>query len=109
MASTETRPARHGGVVEVTVAPPANTREDADRALVGTPLPAGYAYAAEGDALTAALMSAAQTLPGTRALEDPPTFLFQYRPGAVTLASLVSLGGERYGQARPDSGQFAVA
>jgi L-arabinose isomerase len=101
---------------------------------------AGYAYAAEGDALTAALMSAAQTLFGATqftemyamdfpsdsilmshmgegnwdlaredrpvrlikrplgigALDDPPTFLFQYRPGAVTLATLVSLGGERF-------------
>jgi L-arabinose isomerase len=101
---------------------------------------AGYAYAAEGDALTAALMSAAQTLLGTTqftemyamdfptdsilmshmgegnwrlaredrpvrlikralgigALADPPTFLFQYRPGPATLATLVSMGGERY-------------
>jgi L-arabinose isomerase len=101
---------------------------------------AGYAYAAEGDALTAALMSAAQTLLGATqftemyamdfpsdsilmshmgegnwdlaredrpvrlikrslgigALDDPPTFLFQYRPGAATLATLVSLGGERF-------------
>jgi L-arabinose isomerase len=101
---------------------------------------AGYGYAAEGDALTAALMSAAQTLLGTTqftemyamdfptdsvlmshmgegnwrlaredrpvrlikrplgigALADPPTFLFQYRPGPATLATLVSMGGERY-------------
>jgi L-arabinose isomerase len=100
----------------------------------------GYAYGAEGDALTAALMSAAQTLLGTTqftemyamdfptdsilmshmgegnwslaredrpvrlikrplgigGLDDPPTFLFQYRPGAATLATLVSLGGERF-------------
>jgi L-arabinose isomerase len=101
---------------------------------------AGYGYAAEGDALTAALMAAAQTLLGTTqftemyamdfpsdsilmshmgegnwrlaredrpvrlikrplgigALADPPTFLFQYRPGPATLATLVSLGGERF-------------
>jgi len=101
---------------------------------------AGYGYAAEGDALTAALMCAAQTLLGTTqftemyamdfpsdsilmshmgegnwrlarddrpvrlikrslgigALDDPPTFLFQYRPGPATLATLVSLGGERF-------------
>ena len=101
---------------------------------------AGYGYAAEGDALTAALMCAAQTLLGTTqftemyamdfpsdsilmshmgegnwrlarddrpvrlikrplgigALDDPPTFLFQYRPGPATLATLVSLGDERF-------------
>jgi L-arabinose isomerase len=101
---------------------------------------AGYGYAAEGDALTAALMSAAQTLLGETqftemyamdfpsgsvlmshmgegnwrlaredrpvrlikrplgigGLADPPTFLFQYRPGPATLATLVSLGGERF-------------
>ena len=101
---------------------------------------AGYGYAAEGDALTAALMSAAQTLLGTTqftemyamdfptdsilmshmgegnlrlaredrpvrlikrplgigGLADPPTFLFQYRPGPATLATLVSMGGERF-------------
>ncbi len=100
----------------------------------------GYAFAAEGDGLTAALMSAAQTLIGetqftemyamdfprdaflmshmgegnwalARAdrpvrlikrplgiagLADPPTFLFQYRVGAATLATLVALGGERF-------------
>jgi L-arabinose isomerase len=100
----------------------------------------GYGYAAEGDALTAALMAAAQTLLGETqftemyamdfpsgsvlmshmgegnwrlaredrpvrlikrplgigALADPPTFLFQYRPGPATLATLVSLGGERF-------------
>ena len=94
----------------------------------------GYGYAAEGDALTAALMSAAQhaarrrrssprctrwTSPrdsilmshmgegnwrlaredrpvrlikrplGIGGLDDPPTFLFQYRPGPATLATLV--------------------
>jgi L-arabinose isomerase len=59
-------------------------------------------------------------------LDDPPTFLFQYRTGPATLATLVSLGGERfrllvcegemldtdelpnlempYGQFRPDNG-----
>src|SRR6185369_8600872 len=90
----------------------------------------GYGYGAEGDALTAALMSAARDLLGTTqftemyamdfpsdsilmshmgegnwalartdrrvklikrplgigALEDPPTFLFQYATGPVTLA-----------------------
>jgi L-arabinose isomerase len=33
---------------------------------------------------------------GIGALADPPTFLFQYRPGPATLATLVSLGGERF-------------
>jgi L-arabinose isomerase len=33
---------------------------------------------------------------GIGGLEDPPTFLFQYRPGPVTLATLVALGGERF-------------
>src|SRR5919198_5076236 len=33
---------------------------------------------------------------GIGKLADPPTFLFQYRPGAATLATLVSLGGERF-------------
>jgi L-arabinose isomerase len=33
---------------------------------------------------------------GIGGLADPPTFLFQYRPGSATLASLVSLGGERF-------------
>ncbi|MGH2944773.1 MAG: L-fucose/L-arabinose isomerase family protein [Solirubrobacteraceae bacterium] len=100
----------------------------------------GYGYGAEGDALTAALMSAARTLfgdtqftemyamdfPGNSilmshmgegnwrlaredrpvrlikrplgigGLGDPPTFLFQYRPGPATLATLVALGGERF-------------
>jgi L-arabinose isomerase len=100
----------------------------------------GIGFAAEGDALTAALMSAAQDLLGPTqftemyamdfprdavlmshmgegnwalaredrpvrlikrplgigGLEDPPTFLFQYRPGPVTLATLVALGGERF-------------
>jgi L-arabinose isomerase len=100
----------------------------------------GFGYSAEGDGLTAALMSAARNLIGETqftemyamdfprdaflmshmgegnwalarddrpvklikrplgiaGLEDPPTFLFQYRVGAVTLATLVSLGGERF-------------
>jgi L-arabinose isomerase len=100
----------------------------------------GYGYAAEGDALTAALMSAAQTLLGDTqftemyamdfptdsilmshmgegnwrlarqdrpvrlikrplgigGLDDPPTFLFQYQTGPATLATLVSLGGDRF-------------
>ena len=33
---------------------------------------------------------------GIGRLADPPTFLFQYQPGPATLASLVSLGGERF-------------
>ena len=33
---------------------------------------------------------------GIGRLEDPPTFLFQYRPGPATLATLVSLEGERF-------------
>jgi L-arabinose isomerase len=100
----------------------------------------GVAFAAEGDALTAALMGAAQTMLGPTqftemyamdfgrdailmshmgegnwalaredrpvrlikrplgigGLGDPPTFLFQYRPGPATLATLVALGGERF-------------
>jgi L-arabinose isomerase len=100
----------------------------------------GYGYGAEGDALTAALMSAARNLVGETqftemyamdfaadailmshmgegnwrlahpdrpvrlikrplgigGLDDPPTFLFQYAPGPATLATLVSLGGERF-------------
>jgi L-arabinose isomerase len=100
----------------------------------------GYGYGAEGDALTAALMSAAQTLLGETqftemyamdfpsdsilmshmgegnwrlaredrpvrlikrplgigGLDDPPTFLFQYKTGPATLATLISLGGERF-------------
>jgi L-arabinose isomerase len=101
---------------------------------------AGFGFGAEGDALTAALMSAGQTMLGDTqftemyamdfpsdsilmshmgegnwrlarpdrpvrlikrplgigGLDDPPTFLFQYRPGPATLATLVSLGGERF-------------
>jgi L-arabinose isomerase len=33
---------------------------------------------------------------GIGGLDDPPTFLFQYRTGPATLATLVSLGGERF-------------
>jgi L-arabinose isomerase len=33
---------------------------------------------------------------GIGRLADPPTFLFQYQPGAATLATLVSLEGERF-------------
>jgi L-arabinose isomerase len=33
---------------------------------------------------------------GIGGLEDPPTFLFQYRVGAATLATLVALGGEQF-------------
>jgi L-arabinose isomerase len=101
---------------------------------------AGFGFGAEGDALTAALMSAGRTMLGDTqftemyamdfpsdsilmshmgegnwrlarsdrpvrlikrplgigGLDDPPTFLFQYRPGPATLATLVALGGERF-------------
>jgi L-arabinose isomerase len=33
---------------------------------------------------------------GIGGLDDPPTFLFQYAVGPATLATLVSLGGERF-------------
>ena len=33
---------------------------------------------------------------GIGGLDDPPTFLFQYRPGPATLATLAPLGGERF-------------
>jgi L-arabinose isomerase len=100
----------------------------------------GYGYGAEGDVLTACLVSAGHTLIGDAhftemyamdfpsdsvlmshmgegnwkiarpdrpvrlikrplaigRLSDPPTFLFQYQPGPATLASLVSLEGERF-------------
>jgi L-arabinose isomerase len=100
----------------------------------------GYGYAAEGDVLTACIVSAGHTLIGDAhftemyamdfpsdsvlmshmgegnwkiarkdrpvklikrplgigRLEDPPTFLFQYQPGPATLATLVSLEGERF-------------
>jgi L-arabinose isomerase len=100
----------------------------------------GYGFAAEGDALTASLMSAAHDLLGTTqftemyamdfsrdailmshmgegnwalaredrpvrlikrplgigGLDDPPTFLFQYKTGPATLATLVALEGNRF-------------
>ncbi|MGB6453253.1 MAG: L-fucose/L-arabinose isomerase family protein [Streptosporangiaceae bacterium] len=100
----------------------------------------GYGYGAEGDVLTACMVSAGHVLIGDAhftemyamdfpsdsvlmshmgegnwrvarsdrpvrlikrslgigRLGDPPTFLFQYQPGPATLASLVSLGGERF-------------
>jgi len=100
----------------------------------------GYAYAAEGDAVTAALMSAGTSLLGVTqftemyamdfpsdsilmshmgegnwalaredrpvrlikrplgigGLDDPPTFLFQYRPGPATLATLTVVGADRF-------------
>src|SRR6266536_801337 len=100
----------------------------------------GYGYAAEGDVLTACLVSAGHTLIGDAhftemyamdfpsdsilqshmgegnwkiartdrpvrlikrplgigKLADPPTFLFPYQPGPATLATLVSLEGERF-------------
>jgi L-arabinose isomerase len=109
-------------------------------AAASTLMARGYGYGAEGDALTAALMSAGRTLFGDTqftemyamdfagdsilmshmgegnwrlaredrpvklikrplgigGLGDPPTFLFQYRPGPSTLATLVALGGERF-------------
>jgi L-arabinose isomerase len=33
---------------------------------------------------------------GIGGLADPPTFVFRYRPGPATLATLVALGGERF-------------
>jgi L-arabinose isomerase len=33
---------------------------------------------------------------GIGGLHDPPTFLFQYRPGQATLAAIVSLPGDRF-------------
>ncbi len=109
-------------------------------AAASTLMAQGYGYAAEGDVLTASLVSAGHVLIGdahftemyamdfpsesvlmshmgegnwkiARAdrpvklikrplgigrLDDPPTFLFQYQPGPATLATLVSLGGERF-------------
>jgi L-arabinose isomerase len=109
-------------------------------AAASTLMANGYGYAAEGDVLTACLVSAGHTLLGdahftemyamdfpsdsvlmshmgegnwkiARAdrpvklikrplgigrLADPPTFLFQYQPGPATLATLVSLEGERF-------------
>jgi L-arabinose isomerase len=109
-------------------------------AAASTLMAKGYGYAAEGDVLTASLVSAGHTLIGdahftemyamdfpsdsvlmshmgegnwkvARAdrpvrlikrslgigrLQDPPTFLFQYQPGPATLATLVSLEGQRF-------------
>jgi L-arabinose isomerase len=109
-------------------------------AAASTLMAKGYGYGAEGDVLTACLVSAGHALIGDAhftemyamdfpsdsvlmshmgegnwkvartdqpvrlikrplgigRLADPPTFLFQYQPGPATLASLVSLGGERF-------------
>jgi L-arabinose isomerase len=109
-------------------------------AAASTLMAEGYGYAAEGDVLTACLVSAGHELIGDAhftemyamdfpsdsvlmshmgegnwkvarsdrpvklikrplgigRLEDPPTFLFQYQPGPATLATLVSLEGERF-------------
>ena len=40
--------------------------------------------------------AADQAPAGIGGLDDPPTFLFQYRPGPATLAALVALGGDRF-------------
>ncbi|HEU5419119.1 MAG TPA: L-fucose/L-arabinose isomerase family protein [Streptosporangiaceae bacterium] len=109
-------------------------------AAASTLMAQGYGYAAEGDVLTACLVSAGHHLIGDAhftemyamdfpsdsvlmshmgegnwkvartdrparlikrplgigRLADPPTFLFQYQPGPATLATLVSLEGERF-------------
>jgi L-arabinose isomerase len=109
-------------------------------AAASTLMARGYGYAAEGDVLTACLVSAGHVLIGDAhftemyamdfpsdsvlmshmgegnwkiarsdrpvklikrplgigKLADPPTFLFQYQPGPATLATLVSLGGEKF-------------
>jgi L-arabinose isomerase len=109
-------------------------------AAASTLMAYGYGYAAEGDVLTACLVSAGHNLIGNAhftemyamdfpsdsvlmshmgegnwkvarsdrpvrlikrplgigRLDDPPTFLFQYQPGPATLATLVSLEGERF-------------
>jgi L-arabinose isomerase len=109
-------------------------------AAASTLMAKGYGYGAEGDVLTACLVTAGHELIGDAhftemyamdfpsdsvlmshmgegnwkiarsdrpvrlikrplgigRLGDPPTFLFQYQPGPATLASLVSLGGERF-------------
>ena len=109
-------------------------------AAASTLMAQGYGYAAEGDVLTAAMVSAGHVLIGDAhftemyamdfpsdsilqshmgegnwkiarrdrrvrlikrplgigRLDDPPTFLFQYQPGPATLATLVSLEGERF-------------
>lgn len=100
----------------------------------------GYGFAAEGDPMAAALMSAGRNLfgevqftemyamdfsrdaflmshmgegnwamaredrpvklikrsLGIGGLDDPPTFLFQYRPGPATIAAFLSLPGDRF-------------
>jgi L-arabinose isomerase len=109
-------------------------------AAASTLMAKGYGYAAEGDVLTACMVSAGHTLIGdahftemyamdfpsdsilqshmgegnwkvARAdrpvklikrplgigrLADPPTFLFQLQPGPATLATLVSLEGDKF-------------
>ena len=109
-------------------------------AAASTLMAKGYGYGAEGDVLTACLVSAGHELIGDAhftemyamdfpsdsvlmshmgegnwkiarsdrpvrlikrplgigGLADPPTFLFQYQPGPATVASLVSLEGERF-------------
>jgi L-arabinose isomerase len=109
-------------------------------AAASTLMAKGYGYAAEGDILTACLVSAGHTLIGDAhftemyamdfpsnsilqshmgegnwkvarsdrpvklikrplrigRLADPPTFLFQLQPGPATLATLVSLEGDRF-------------
>jgi L-arabinose isomerase len=109
-------------------------------AAASTLMAKGYGYAAEGDVLTACLVSAGHVLIGDAhftemyamdfpsdsvlmshmgegnwrvarsdrpvrlikrslgigRLQDPPTFLFQYQPGPATLATLVSLEGQRF-------------
>jgi L-arabinose isomerase len=109
-------------------------------AAASTLMAKGYGYAAEGDVLTASLVSAGHVLIGDAhftemyamdfpsdsvlmshmgegnwkvartdrpvrlikrslgigRLQDPPTFLFQYQPGPATLATLVSLEGQRF-------------
>ena len=112
----------------------------------------GYGFSAEGDGLTAALMSAAQNLIGETqftemyamdfprdaflmshmgegnwalarddervklikrplgigGLGDPPTFLFRYRVGAATLATLVALGGRAVSVGRVRGGYLLL-
>jgi L-arabinose isomerase len=109
-------------------------------AAASTLMARGFGFAGEGDALTAALVSAGHDLLGDAhftemyamdfpsdsilmshmgegnwriarrdrkprlikrplgigGLGDPPTILFQYQPGPATLATLLSLGGDRF-------------
>jgi L-arabinose isomerase len=109
-------------------------------AAASTLMARGYGYAAEGDVMTACLVSAGHTLIGNAhftemyamdfpsdsilqshmgegnwkvarsdrpvrlikrplgigRLADPPTFLFQLQPGPATLATLVSLEGDKF-------------